>query len=140
MWGMLPWPICTAGTTSVLPACRRVHFNINVHGRHVDVTPELEAHVKGRLVPVINKFRSPAIVESEGGVKDVDIRLMWVCRPACVLACAPLKVQRGLAPTCLVALAQAQSPGKARCQHACSGTAASSHQHCHRHLLSTVAL
>ncbi len=59
------------------PLPHRVHSAaIHVHGRHVDVTPELEAHVKGRLAPIIDKFRSPAILESEGGVRDVDVRLM----------------------------------------------------------------
>jgi hypothetical protein len=61
----------------------RVNYNISVHGRHVDVTPELETLVKGRLTPVIDLFRSPAILESEGGVRDVDVRLMCVCVCVC---------------------------------------------------------
>ncbi len=78
-------PACHAAAAPFTPntplqyvpcCCLRVYYNIHVHGRHVDVTPELEEHVRGRLVPVIDMFRSPAIVESEGGVRDVDVKLM----------------------------------------------------------------
>ncbi|GBF87803.1 hypothetical protein Rsub_00514 [Raphidocelis subcapitata] len=49
---------------------------ISIHGRHVDVTPEIEGEVLSRLAPVLDKFRGAGIIESDGGVAAVDVRLM----------------------------------------------------------------
>ena len=51
-------------------------IDICVHGRHVDVTPDVEARVKARLAPVLERFKGAAILEADGGVAAVDVRLM----------------------------------------------------------------
>ncbi|KAF8068374.1 hypothetical protein HT031_002063 [Scenedesmus sp. PABB004] len=48
----------------------------SIHGRHVTITPPLEAAVRAWLAPVLDKLRGARFVEGEGGVADVDVRLM----------------------------------------------------------------
>ena len=47
-----------------------------IHGRHVSITPELEAHVRDRLARTLHTLQSADVLESEGGVSEVDVRLM----------------------------------------------------------------
>ena len=49
----------------------------NIHGRHVEVTDDMAAHVRAALGAALDKLqRSAAWVESEGSVGEVDVRLM----------------------------------------------------------------
>lgn len=48
----------------------------NIHGRHVDVTPPLEAAVRERLAGALAKLQGGTYLEAEGGVAEVDVRLM----------------------------------------------------------------
>eukprot|EP00878_Enallax_costatus_P004540 GHUV01004781.1.p1 GENE.GHUV01004781.1~~GHUV01004781.1.p1 ORF type:complete len:115 (+),score=5.48 GHUV01004781.1:148-492(+) len=49
---------------------------ISVHGRHVQVTELLERHVKDKLQVALDKFKGAEFIEGEGGLQDVDVRLM----------------------------------------------------------------
>lgn len=51
-------------------------YSYNIHGRHVEVTEELESYVKQRLQTALDKFTGAEYLEGEGGIKDVDVRLM----------------------------------------------------------------
>lgn len=48
----------------------------NIHGRHVTVDDTLEQLVKQKLAPALNLLRGAEFLEGEGGVHDVDVRLM----------------------------------------------------------------
>ena len=48
----------------------------SIHGRHVSITPEVEAHVRDRLARTLHTLQSADVLESEGGVSEVDVRLM----------------------------------------------------------------
>mmetsp|Transcript_12220 Transcript_12220/g.26305 ORF Transcript_12220/g.26305 Transcript_12220/m.26305 type:complete len:162 (+) Transcript_12220:105-590(+) len=50
--------------------------HISVHGRHVTVTPHIHSSVENRLRPLMRKLASAEFLESEGGLHDVDVRLM----------------------------------------------------------------
>jgi ribosome-associated translation inhibitor RaiA len=51
-------------------------YNYNIHGRHVEVTPELEEYVKSKFSVTLEKLATADYLEAEGGVQEVDIRLM----------------------------------------------------------------
>jgi len=40
------------------------------------VTPDVESHVRARLASVLDKFKGAQVLESDGGVATVDVRLM----------------------------------------------------------------
>lgn len=42
----------------------------------LQVTEKLERHVKERLNAALRKFQGAQFIEAEGGVKDVDVKLM----------------------------------------------------------------
>ena len=48
----------------------------SIHGRHLSITPEIEAAVKSRLAATLQKLQRADVLESEGGVAAVDVRLM----------------------------------------------------------------
>ncbi|WIA10642.1 hypothetical protein OEZ85_010822 [Tetradesmus obliquus] len=48
----------------------------NIHGRHLEVTEGLERHVKQKLGSALAKFSGASFIEGEGGIKDVDVKLM----------------------------------------------------------------
>eukprot|EP00878_Enallax_costatus_P034832 GHUV01038714.1.p2 GENE.GHUV01038714.1~~GHUV01038714.1.p2 ORF type:complete len:145 (+),score=24.59 GHUV01038714.1:86-520(+) len=48
----------------------------NIHGRHVEVTEGLERHVKQKLGAALAAFTGASFIEGEGGIKDVDVKLM----------------------------------------------------------------
>ena len=48
----------------------------SIHGRHVDVTDEVEKRVKERLSETFKKFMGGQYLEAEGGIEEVDVRLM----------------------------------------------------------------
>lgn len=52
-------------------------FRWNIHGRHMEITPEIEQAVRGRLQPTLQQLeRGVQFVEAWGGVADVDVKLM----------------------------------------------------------------
>lgn len=48
----------------------------NIHGRHVTVDATLEQLVKQKLAPALDLLKGAEFLEGEGGVHDVDVRLM----------------------------------------------------------------
>eukprot|EP00775_Hariotina_reticulata_P008208 gene8208-8399_t len=48
----------------------------NIHGRHVEVTESLDQHVREKLQVALDKFKGAEYLEGEGGLRDVDVKLM----------------------------------------------------------------
>lgn len=49
-----------------------VHFGVSL----TQVTDPLERHVKDKLKGALDKFTGAEFIECEGGLQDVDVRLM----------------------------------------------------------------